>query len=235
VILIPGILLRGSNPVRGMGVPIAITLIGRALFHSWYEADNFEWLILPIAFVIAYAAGRARGDPATPAIARVSGMAILLGLSAWLLVAHGRATWDLRERQLMSSVEEAARVDYTKWRFLAHEARVGEALYLIGIDQYSGVGPPEGKFSYVMSKAPNADDFFELLEVELRKHRVPTIVIADRFVMDGMPDTMRADFVWGLDRGDLPGWDIVRRRGRAYAGRWCPPESESRQRSETRK
>jgi hypothetical protein len=235
VMLAPAFLLRGTDPVRGMAVPIAITLVGRALFHSWYEADNFEWLVLPIAFILAYGAGRARGEPGTPVVARVGGALILIGLALWVLVAHGLSTWDLRERRLMSSVEEAARVDYTKWRFLAHEARVGEALYLIGIDQYSGAGRREGTFSYLIPKAPNAEDFFDLLELELKKHPIQTIVIADRFVMDGMPDTMRADFVWGLDQGDLPGWDIVRRRGRAYAGRWCPPHPGSGQESESRK
>ena len=216
-VLVPGLMLRGSAPNLRLGVPIVLTLVPRALFHSWYEADNFEWLMLPFAFVVGFAAGLARGEPATPLLLRRFGVGLLLALAGWFLVAHAADSWKLRERNLMAAIEEATNLDRTKWRFLAYGARVGEGLFLLRLP-YEDVSP----------KGSDVNDLFRRLAEQLARHPVPTVVIADRFVMDGMPHTARNQWPWALDTMDLPGWEIMRRNGRAYAGRWVPPVPETR-------
>jgi hypothetical protein len=136
---------------------------------------------------------------------------MLLCLSGWLVIAHGVETWKLRDRQLMSSVEEATSVDRTQWRFLAYGARIGEALYLLRIP-----------FLDISPGGSDSAEFHRRLGEELELHPVPTIVIADRFVMDGMPHTARSEWSWSVDTAPLEGWELLRRRGRAYAGRWVP-------------
>jgi hypothetical protein len=228
-ILAPGLLFRGSEWRQGLGIPILLTLIGRALFHSWFEADNFEWLVLPVAFLIAYASSLTRGAPATPPAARVVGGALLLGLIAWVLYAHGAHSWQLRDRQLMRSVEEAVRVDRSRWRFLAYGGRVKEALVMLNVPELKDGAPTaEGTFLDIAPRGTGVDEFFTMLEAERGRYPIPTIVIADRFVIDGMPFRARLDGTWGIDSNELAGWDIVRRRGRAYLGRWVPPASDSR-------
>jgi hypothetical protein len=225
-IVAPGLLLRGSDWRQRLGMPILLTLIGRALFHSWFEADNFEWLVLPVAFLVAWAASLVKGAPATPRLARAAGVAAILGLCAWLLYAHALPTWRLRGRRLMSSVEEAVRVDHARWRFLAYGGRVKEALALLGIPELRDGAPrAEGTYLDIAPRGTDVDQFFALLEEERERYPIPTIVIADRFVIDGMPFRDGLDGIWGIDSNELPGWDIVRRRGRAYMGRWVPPES----------
>lgn len=228
-ILGPALLLRGSERKQGLGVPILLTLIGRAFFHSWFEADNFEWLVLPVSFVIAYASSLTRGDPATPLPARIAGGVALAGLVVWLLAAHGAPTWRLRDRQLMSSVEEAVRVDHARWRFLAYGGRVKGALVMMGLPElHDGAPRAEGTFLDIAPRGIGVEGFFKLLEEEQERYPIPTIVIADRFVIDGMPFRAGLDGTWGIDRNELPGWDIVRRKGRGYAGRWVPPRPQSR-------
>jgi hypothetical protein len=94
-----------------------ITLVGRALFHSWTTSNNADllhggvWRVSPTESLrpdFLATPGHRHADP------------------GWLLMAHGAATWKLRERQLMMAIEEATDVDRTKWRFLAHGARVGK-------------------------------------------------------------------------------------------------------------
>jgi hypothetical protein len=53
-------------------------------------------------------------------------------------------------------------------------------------------------------------------------------------VVDGMPFRRGLDGTWGIDTNELPGWDIVRRKGRGYAGRWVPPQPQSRPGVESR-
>lgn len=224
-ILIPALFLRGNNPNVRLGVPIVITLAGRALFHSWYEADNYEWLVLPAALIVAFGSGLARGEPATPVVARGVGASMLVVLSIFVIGSHGLDTWKLRERVLMSAIEEAADVDQPHWRFLVDGARVGVGLRILGIP-YEDLSP----------RGTESENMLSRLQRELAIKPVPTIVIADRFVMDGMPHTARNQWPWAVDHIDLPGWEILRRGGRAFAARWRPPrpETESSSRPETR-
>jgi hypothetical protein len=214
--LVPGLLLRGTTPNVRIGIPIAMTLAARAPFHWWYEADNFEWLVLPVAFVLAFAANLARGEPATSLWIRRVGIVFLIGLGFGILWAHGLDTWKLRERKLMLSVEQAVDVDRARWRFLVDGGRTGAALSIMRIPYLD------------LSRGENGTvDILARLQEELERRPVPTTVIADRFVMDGMPHTARSDWPWPVDQLGLPGWQILRRDGRAFAGRWTPPQAES--------
>jgi hypothetical protein len=216
-ILAPGILLRGTAPNLRLGIPILITLIGRALFHSWFEADNYEWLVLPFAFVVAFASGLANGEPATARATRIGALIFLAVVAAGILFAHVWDSWRLRDRNLMDAIEEASSVDRQEWRFLAHGARVGTALRLLGIP-YTDISP----------KGSGEGEFFRRLGEEIQASPVPTIVIHDRFVMDGMPYTLRHQTPIAIDEADIPGWELMRRNGRAFAGRWRPPGPDSK-------
>lgn len=225
VLLLPAFLLRGSAPRLRLIVPFAIVLLGRTLFFSWYEADNFEWLMLPIALVLAFGAGFAHGEPATRPVARAAGAAILCGLAAWLLVAHGPWTWKLRERHLIQAVKLAANVDWNDWRFIAYGGRVATGLKLIGVPVETG----EARLGHHVDIA--VADFGDtspqvIIEQEVARHPMPTIAITDRFVNDGMPDDLRAPSAWAIDTMDLPGCEVIRFEGRAIAARW-KPESRS--------
>ena len=230
-LVVPAFLLRGTNPNNRLVMPVVLTLIGRACFHSWYEADNFEWLVMPVALVAAVCAGFCRGEPATGLASRRTGVAMLLALSAWLLIAHGKWTWELRDRKLMTAVDEATRVDRDRWRFVVNGARSAEALYLLGFKPHDENGPEEGTYRDLAIHGGSDAVFLENLTAELQAHPIPTVVITDRFVMDGMPYTAWSDQQWAMDRSDfaLPGFELVRRGNppRAFAARWTP-EAASR-------
>jgi hypothetical protein len=66
-----------------------------------------------------------------------------------------------------------------------------------------------------------------VIEQEIARNPIPTIVIADRFVNDGMPDTARTEGRWALDTMDVPEVELVRVEGRAVALRWRPGRPDS--------
>jgi hypothetical protein len=212
--LLAGFLLRGSSPRFRLGAPIALTLIGRALFHTWWEAENFEGVILPIVLVVAFSAGLARGEPATRLMWRRFGVGILLSLVAWLIVAHWPDTWKLRERTFMRGVEEAANVDRTKWRFLAVSGHAHEALELLNV--------PHG----TLNEGPKVlDDINE----ELKAFPQQTTIIFDRRILDGMPFTIRNIVPTPIDTIEvLPCWHRLYQGDVVYGVRWIPPDSSSR-------
>jgi hypothetical protein len=224
--LVAGFLLRGTTPHRRLVMPVVLTLVGRAAFHSWYEANNFEWLVMPIALVAAVSAGLCHGEPATGTAARRTGIALLLGLTAWLLIAHGKWTWALRERRLMTAVVEVAGPEWRRWRFIANGARPSEALHLLGARPFAEGAPLAGTYRDLAIKGGDDAVFLANLAAELQARPVPTIVITDRFVMDGMPYTAWSEHSWGMDRPgfELPGFELVRKGSppRTYAARFSP-------------
>jgi hypothetical protein len=211
--------LRGRH--RGPGIPAA--RIGGALAPRRGDAGSPR----PATALLRVVRGRElRMDGASgvaPRGVRVgsrarrardsAGVAILLALSAWLLFSHGIETWKLRERRLMLAIERVADVDRSKWRFLATESRVGAALHLMGIP-YTDLG----------RHRMTLDDVVLELAREQKEQRVPSIVIVDRFVMDGMPFTRKdGPKPWALDTiPNPPEWELVRWDGVTYAGKWTP-------------
>jgi hypothetical protein len=217
--IVPGILLRGSSPHLRLGVAMLVAVVPRAVFYAWYEADNFEWVVLPVAFAAAFGAGLARGEPVTRPFTREVGAWILVLLASWLLAAHGPYTWRLRERTLMTAVAEVARDGGTPWRFLVWEAREGVALYLLGHRDHE----------QILQRGMTVAEGLEEISRRIEARPVPTVVIADRFVMDGMPYTMKRRFEWVTDwMQNPPNWEIVRKDGRGYAARYRPPDPDSR-------
>jgi hypothetical protein len=219
--LLPAFFLRGTSPNLRLVVPFLIALLGRTLFFSWFEADNYEWLMVPAVLIAAFGAGHAHGEPATKPVWRGIGIALIAALAAWILVAHGPWTWRLRERHLSRAVRLAADVDRSQWRFIAYGGRVATGLRLIGIPEETGEARLGHYVDIAVTDLGDANPMV-VVEQEVARHPIATIVIADRFVNDGMPDDLRSASGWALDTVDHPGCEIVRIDGLAIAGRWRP-------------
>jgi hypothetical protein len=207
-LVVAGWLLRGDAPRLGLVAPIAATLVGRAFFHTWFEADNFEWLVPQVALVAAAASGAANGRPAMARVPRSAGAVVLAGLAAWLLASHGPWTPGLRRRGLMEAVEEAVRADRTEWQVVAFGERVPTALILLGIPHES------------VGRGETIEAAFARIGAARRVR--PTIVVADRIVEDGMPFRFRhpETLARKLDSDPAPpGVDLLRRNGLVYGAR----------------
>lgn len=111
VLAVATIALRGTSPRPRIWLVIVPTLVCRALFHAWFEANNFEWLILPVALLVAVGASIAHGDPRTPIQFRRVGVLMLVSLAAWSLFAHARSTWALRDRSFARVIDDALDVE----------------------------------------------------------------------------------------------------------------------------
>jgi hypothetical protein len=209
--LVAGGMLKGDRSRWSLAAPFAVTLLVRALFHTWFEADNFEWLILPVVLVAAFSAGLAHGAPATPLWWRRAGAAVLLVFAAWLLAAHAAPTWTLRERALIQAIEHAASVDRDRWRFIAASTRADLALTLAGVPH---------------ATVPEGERAIARVEAELVAQPRPTVVVWDRGILDGMPHSIRnlRDALTDLDTVRLPAsFEKLERDGLAYGVRWTPP------------
>jgi hypothetical protein len=171
-----GVMLLGSAPSVRFLLPALIAGGASSAFHAWFEAENFEWLVLPFALVVTLAAGLARGEPATGRRARLAGAGVLIALSAWMLAAHGPSTLKLRERRLIGMVEEAVGGPRRGWRALAYGGRAGAALTVLGVP-----------FEELRAYPHDARSAFESVLEEVRSRPVPTVVVTDRLVGTGMP------------------------------------------------
>lgn len=222
-----GVLLRGTTPDRRMLAPALVTLAARALFHTWFEADNFEWLMFPIALVAAASAGIARGAPATGPAARCGAALVLAGLVAWMLGSHLPTTWQGRGRVYMGLVEEAAGLRRAGVRFLAQGETPGTALALLDVP-FEKIGEVPGR----------PDQTIDLIAAELGAHPVETVVIlSDRFVINGQPYMVSKRERWRLSFDDLPetltaadglAVRLFRRDGLTLAARFTPAPRTSR-------
>jgi hypothetical protein len=215
VLLVAAVMLLGRSPRTALAAPFVVTLAGRALFHAWFEADNFEWLILPVALIAAFGAGLARGEPKTGLSWRRAGVVLLLATSIWIVVAHGPYTWRLRDRSFMRSMEAATAVDKTRWRFLAASVRADQALQMLDIPHRN------------VKEGPNA---LEDVNKELAAFPNPTTIVWDRGLIDGMPYSLRhaREFYWEIDTMPVPSfWERLYQDGMVHAVRWTPPDPTS--------
>jgi hypothetical protein len=218
--LASGAMLLGTEPRVRLGLPVLVTLVLRAWFHTWYEAENFEWLLLPLSFLAAFSAGLARGEPATGRILRYAGGAILVALAACALLSHAPSTWRLRERRLTSVIEEAVAGPRAQWRILAQGGRVATGLKLLGV-RYEDV--PEAPSDPVKS--------MRSMMTAIGASPVPTVAILDRLVLSGMPYEIEHHESWRLpydDLGDTPAAQFLRRGGLTCAMFITPPAAASR-------
>jgi hypothetical protein len=220
VILAAGALLRGSTPEFGLAAPIAATLFGRALFHTWFEADNFEWLLMPLACVAAVASGLARGEPATSPASRAGGALVLAALGAWMLGSHLPTTWRLRARDYVSVIDEAATPRRAGVRYIALGETPGTALALLDLP-----------WERIEDTPCDAVSLSALVAAELKAHPVETVVVLpDRFVLSGQPFTMRLRDGLRIDIDGAPDTPLVRfvRRGGLTCAVRLKPAPESR-------
>jgi hypothetical protein len=209
-IVVAGLLMKGRAPRRILAVPFVVTLVARASFHAWFEPHNFEWLILPIALGAAFASGLVHGAPATPPAMRRTGAAILVLLTAWFLAAHGASTWRLRDRSFIRSMEAAVNVDRKEWRFLAASLNAHTALDLLEVPHDA------------IRESPRS---LEDVARALRANPVPTTVLWDRGLGDGMPNTLRqaGEIVSEIDTMPMPPtWERLMVGKQVYGIRWRP-------------
>jgi hypothetical protein len=168
-----------------------------------------EWLILPIALVLAVGAGLAHGEPATPRVARIAGGAILVGIAVTALAWHIRHTWTLRERRLMTAIEAGLGAEPRRWRAVAVGGRVHEGLALLDLPHATVSEVPEEvlpDLARLIASAP-----------------APMVVMGDPFAQDGMPFRKRdgAEPQPGV-ASFPPDWEVLRYRGIVYGARWTP-------------
>jgi hypothetical protein len=222
VILAAGLLLRGTSPDRRILAPVLVTLAARALFHTWFEADNFEWLVFPVAALAGVSAGMARGSPATGPVARCAGLLLVGGLVAWMLGTHLRTTWSLRGRSFMSAVEEAVGPDRDRLRFLAQGETPSTALALLGVVRYEKI----------LEVSLHPESTVDLVRAEIAARPVDTVVVlTDRLIVNGQPYFAHQRGALRLpydEFQDTPFVRFIRREGLTCAVRIRPDPSASR-------
>lgn len=215
---VPGLMLLGSAPRLRLVGPIALAAATWFAFHAWFEAGNFEWLVLPIAACAAGASGLACGEPATPRWMRGAAVLLLLGLAGWLAVAHGPTTWMLRERTVVTSVREATTSARGDWRFLAASVRAHQAMALLRVPH---------------DRIDEGPGVLDRLREELEKRPAPTAILWDRGLLDGMPHALRhvRRAVTEIDTRVLPDdWKKITRDGLVHGLAWTPPGHPSTRR-----
>jgi hypothetical protein len=216
VLLVAAFLLRGREARTALGGPMLAALACWSLIHAWFEPHNFEWLMLPLAFLAAFGAALARGAPVGPLAIRVAGGGLLAGLIAVQLAVHGPTTWKLRERQFMSAIEDAAGSERAGVLYVAHGVRAGTGLMLTGVS-YTTI--PENR------TIPSV-----LAEFEGRAQPI-VIVTADRLVLSGMPEAeaRRRSLSEPFDLlPDKSGLRFVRRQGLVCAIRIDPANADTK-------
>jgi hypothetical protein len=213
---------RGAEPRRSLVGAVAVTLVGRAVFHTWFEAENFEWLVMPVALTVAAVAAIAHGRPRTSPLAQRFGIALSVALVVIIAALHGRWTIELRQRRLITAVADVVAGDGGPFRVIAHGGRAHLALELLAVPHVAA-----------------ADDLGVLVEQlgsEMRASRVPLLVVTDRFALDGMPATVRrypsAMMVDGMVSSES--MKFVRRDGLIYALKYTPTEEGVSSAPETR-
>lgn len=211
LLIIIGLLLRGTRPARPLLVTTVLTLAVRTPFYLWFEPANFEWWLVPVG-IIAWTATALAASPdprraARPAIAAVCSLAMIVG-TVW---AHAPHTWTLRQHRmarLMDRVVEiGSRAERITWVPLSPLPRSGLAIRGLRSD----------------SRALNLEipDAVQLVN-EIAESRPDHTIVAvhDRFVKHGM--AVSQDVVERgartLDRFvAAPGTRYLRRRGRVQA------------------
>ncbi len=221
-VLIPtvtlGFLFRGSDPWRRLLVGLAITLLVRVPFYVWFEAHNPEWHVFTLASILAAVAAVSRGMPATSLPARATGAALVLAAAGTLLTFHGSATWQLRERRLMSAVESVVSEGRGRWRFIAHGHALAAGFSMLHVKRDVLEGSLDGAMlANAVAKA--------------QQNAAPTLFMTDRFVIDGMPWTVENLPRLPVDDpafAAAPGTRIFRRDGLVYAILFGAAGAESR-------
>jgi hypothetical protein len=214
-ILAAGILLRGSRPIRGPLLPIGLTLSIWALFHSWWLASNYEWLVPPVALLAAAMAGLARGEPATPPVSRAAGIALLIGLAGWVVAAGAPHLARFRERRLAEAVEETAEIGRGA-RYLGVGGRAQVVLEILGLR-------PDG-----VDDRNRIEDIIAEVSRQVARSPARVVVIIDRFTIDPAPRSASRprnpiDMV-----EDRPPIRFLRRDGIVYGAVCEPAKPESR-------
>jgi hypothetical protein len=208
-LLIIGAALRGQAPRWALVVALATTVVSRTLFHAWYEADNPEWLIMQLALGVAGIAALAEGAPATTRAARYAGLGLCITLTVTAVYLHGPSTNALRDRKMMASVQAALDDGRDHWRVIAHGGHIGGALTMLAVP-HTAVPQDVG-------------DAFVRLAAELDPG-LPTLVITDRFALDGMPATVsRFPIRMAIDDlTDAEGVHFMRHHGLVFAVQFNP-------------
>jgi hypothetical protein len=168
-----------------------MTIAASAAFHAWFEANNFEWLLKPMALLAAFSAGLARGEPRLPIPFRIAGAAVLLGLSGWMLSSHGPSTWSLRETKLRETVEEALSGPRRDWRIMAYGMRPCTVLALMRVP-------------FELIPEASVEQSQAAIAAAVEHSTVPTVVLLDRLVMSGMPWVFENSRSFRLPLDDVP-------------------------------
>ncbi len=199
--LAAGWLARGDEaPYRFAWAAAAVVVIRTGLF-AWFEPHNPEWQLAPIACVAATVAVFARGEPVVGRT-RNLGLAVLAVLPLAVVAGHVSSSMELRQERGVEAIAAATRSTPKPYRLMTQGWIAPAACALLDLhwEQLPGAGP----------------DALAALTRELAKRPERTLVLTDRFVIDGMPHTLHHlnQYADELDRlPEPPGVKLLRREG----------------------
>jgi hypothetical protein len=214
-------LLRGADPSRRYAAAVLVTIAIRAPFYAWFEPQNFEWHMLPMALLAALGARLARGAPATGPVAQRAALASLFLAGLVTLAVHAPNTWMLRQKRFATAIDAAIEA-------------AGKKAYYVAIDKNAMIGVSLRHYEQQQLDMPYGVTPQRLADLAIAKRKElvarnegdrPIVVIGDRFIETGMPyDLLHAGegFAAFDTAPPMPGVRIVRHEGRAFAAIFDP-------------
>jgi hypothetical protein len=173
-------MFRGTSPPKWLW-PAALSSLGAQFaFYTWFEARNPKWWFVPLTVLAAAAAAGSRGAPVASRWARRLSAALLVIVAAAAWASFGPNLVWLRGRRNAIAVE----------RSVALAAELGTNLYAVHVPVSW-----HPKVAFYLARVPAeflwlpADPAEAVHEIVRRANedRRPIILVADRFVFDGMP------------------------------------------------
>jgi hypothetical protein len=166
--------------------------------------------------------GFARGEPATSFVSRRAGAALLLGLTAWNLVAGMPHMARYRERRLAEAFDEAIAMDRGA-RLVAVGSAAITAFALRGVE------------AIPLIPGTSLDGIFARIQDEVGKSDGRTIVLTDRFALDRRPKAESNRAATPIDSiEEPPGTRFLRRDGLVYGVVFEPGAEASGSRAASR-
>jgi hypothetical protein len=220
-LLVAGGFARGRRSIRPLVIGVGLTWVFWLPFFLWWRPFHWDYFLLPVSFLAALASGAVADDAlvdgeSTRMPPRGCAVAASLAAVAGLILAsHLPSTVRLRDRRLMAAVEKATARAPPEARFLSMGLRVDLAFSMAGI--------PEDRSSNVVG------DVLIGLRRRIESSPVPTMVVIDRFVWDGMLYTLDhvGNLYHELDRLEPTARiRLFRAEGRVFAVLVAPPASE---------
>jgi hypothetical protein len=200
-LIVAAILLRGNARAVALAAAVAVIILVRAVFFSWFDVRNPEWSILTIALLALLGARLAHGEPRWPSAARRAGGLLLVAMMAATLLAHGPFTLRLRRREFIQAMTYAVE-EGRDCGVIALGPHVHNALDFLNVPHV------------LLPVAPGSEEALAAVARALEGRHDPALIVFERptpWMVAGSPYLMTHGPIHRVALDDLPAIPGVRR------------------------